>query len=136
MDTIAVELLRDLGLTSGTVQTLKSKVSIGVSGRHVHVCQEHADILFGEGYSLTSMKDLTQPGQFACHETLTIKSAKGEIPNVRILGPVRPETQVELSLTDTFRLKLDMPGTGTHVGGHKRFSWCDARWPGRRGNHR
>lgn len=109
MDTIKVELLRDLGVISGAAQTLKSEVPIGVSGRHIHVCQEHVDILFGKGYKLTPMRDLTQPGQYACQETLTLKSAKGEIANVRILGPVRPETQIELSLTDTFRLKLDMP---------------------------
>jgi putative phosphotransacetylase len=108
-DTVNVEWLRDLGALPSEAQTLRSEVRVGVSGRHIHVCQEHVDILFGKGYDLRPARDLTQPGQYACQETLVLRSVKGEIPNVRILGPVRPETQIELSLTDTFRLKLEMP---------------------------
>lgn len=107
--TIKVEWLRDFMALSDAGQILKTKVRIGVSGRHIHICQEHLDRLFGQGHRLTPLRELTQPGQFACQETVTLRSAKGELANVRILGPARPETQIELSLTDTFRLKLDIP---------------------------
>jgi putative phosphotransacetylase len=83
------------------------EVPIGVSGRHIHLAQEHVEKLFGPGHKLTSTKALSQPGQFACVECVTLKTAKGSIESVRILGPERPETQIELALTDSFRLKLD-----------------------------
>jgi len=109
MDAIKVEWLREMMALSEAARIFKTEVPIGVSGRHVHICQAHLDVLFGPGHHLTPLRDLTQPGQYACQETVTLRSAQGEIPNVRILGPVRAETQVELALTDTFRLKLDMP---------------------------
>ncbi len=83
------------------------EVPIGVSGRHMHLTQEHVEKLFGPGHTLTATKALSQPGQFACEECVTLKSAKGSIESVRVLGPARTGTQIELSLTDTFRLKLD-----------------------------
>ena len=76
------------------------KILIETSARHVHVTQEDLEILFGKGYQLTHKKDLSQPGQFASNERVTVVGAKKEIPNVSILGPVRSATQVELSLTD------------------------------------
>ncbi len=76
------------------------KILVETSARHVHVSQEHLEILFGKGYELTHKKDLSQPGQFATNERVTVVGEKKEIPNVSILGPVRNATQVELSLTD------------------------------------
>ena len=76
------------------------QVPIGISNKHVHVCQEDLETLFGAGYELTNKKDLSQPGQFACEEKVDVVGPKGTIKGVRILGPVRPETQIELAQTD------------------------------------
>ena len=85
------------------------QIQVGVSNRHIHLKKEDLKILFGEGYELTFLKDLKQPGQYACNEKLTIKTDKGEITNVRVLGPVRNYTQVEISKTDAFKLGLNPP---------------------------
>lgn len=82
------------------------RIPVGVSNRHVHLSQEHLDQLFGPGYELTKMKDLSQPGQFACKETVTICGPKGAIEKVRILGPVRSRTQVEILAGDCFKLGI------------------------------
>lgn len=76
------------------------QVPVGISNKHVHVCQADLDVLFGEGHELTPIKDLSQPGQFACEEKVDVVGPKGTLKGVRILGPVRPETQVELAQTD------------------------------------
>ena len=86
-----------------------SKVLVETSARHVHVSREDLDILFGEGYELTPKKDLSQPGQFACEERVTIVGPKKELAGVSILGPVRPETQVELSATDARSIGIAAP---------------------------
>ena len=78
---------------------MKKEVMVETSARHVHVTQKDLETLFGAGYELTNKKDLSQPGQFACEEKVKIVGAKRELV-CSILGPVRPETQVELSLTD------------------------------------
>lgn len=85
------------------------KVKVGISARHVHLTKEDKDILFGEGYELTKRNDISQIGQFACNEVVTIKTDKGSIENVRILGPCREYTQVEISKTDSFSLGLNPP---------------------------
>ncbi|HHV63869.1 MAG TPA: phosphate propanoyltransferase [Peptococcaceae bacterium] len=85
------------------------QVPIGVSNRHLHLSLEDIEALFGEGYTLSKKKDLSQPGQFACEETVTIVGPKGSIGGVRILGPARKESQVELALTDAFKLGLQIP---------------------------
>ncbi len=85
------------------------KVPVGVSNRHVHLSQEHIDALFGAGYSLTKMKDLSQPGQYACNETVTVIGPKGSMAGVRVLGPARKASQVELSATDTFKVGVKPP---------------------------
>ncbi len=82
---------------------------VETSARHVHVTQEHLEILFGEGAKLTQKKDLSQPGQFACEERVTIVGPKKELAGVSILGPVRPATQVELSATDARSIGVAAP---------------------------
>lgn len=82
---------------------------VETSARHIHVTQEHLEILFGKGHELTKKKDLSQPGQFACEERVTIVGPKKELPGVSILGPVRPETQVELSATDARSIGIAAP---------------------------
>jgi putative phosphotransacetylase len=87
----------------------KKLLPIALSNRHVHLSQEHLDTLFGKGYSLTKFKDLSQPGQYACNEKIDIVGPKGSFNGVRILGPVRPDTQIEVSLTDGFTLGIKSP---------------------------
>ena len=84
-------------------------VPVGISNRHVHLSREDMDILFGYGSALTRMKAVKQPGQFAAEETVTIKGPKKEIKNVRILGPLRSETQIEISVADGFVLGVKAP---------------------------
>lgn len=79
---------------------MENKVLVETSARHVHVTQQDLETLFGKGAALTPKKDLSQPGQFACEERVTVAGPKRELKNVSILGPVRPATQVELSMTD------------------------------------
>jgi putative phosphotransacetylase len=79
-------------------------VPVGVSNRHVHLCRDDLDFLFGKGYELTKYKDLCQPDQYAAKETVEIQGPKGTFEKVRILGPVRNETQIEISLADSFKL--------------------------------
>ena len=84
-------------------------VPIGVSARHIHLTQEHVEILFGEGYQLTKKKEL-MGGQFASNELVTIVGLKlRAIENVRVLGPVRSKSQVEISATDAIRLGVKAP---------------------------
>jgi len=75
-------------------------VPVAMSNRHVHLSRKDLDILFGEGYELTNVKDLSQPGQYACDEKVDVVGPKGTLKGVRILGPVRPVTQVEISKYD------------------------------------
>ncbi len=84
------------------------KILVEVSARHVHVTQETLEILFGAGAELTKKKDLSQPGQFACQEKVTIVGPKGEMA-ASILGPVRPHNQVEVSLTEARKLGIAAP---------------------------
>lgn len=84
-------------------------VPVGVSNRHVHLSDEHLEILFGAGHKLTKLKDLTQPGEFAAEEKVTLVGPKGAIEGVRVLGPTRKQTQVEISVTDSFRLGIKPP---------------------------
>lgn len=85
------------------------KIPLEISARHIHLCQKDLDILFGKNYQLRKIKDLSQPGQFAAQETVTIFGPKGKIERVRILGPLRSQTQVEISKTDGFVLGTEPP---------------------------
>lgn len=88
---------------------MSKKFIVETSARHVHLTQEHLEALFGKGATLTHKKDLSQPGQFACEERVTIVGPKRELAGVSILGPVRPATQVELSATDARSIGVDAP---------------------------
>lgn len=85
------------------------KFIVETSARHVHLSQADLETLFGAGYELTKKKDLSQPGQYACEERVTIVGSKKEMPGVSILGPVRKDIQVELSLTDARSIGVNAP---------------------------
>ncbi len=88
---------------------MEKKVLLETSARHVHLSKEHIETLFGAGHELTKKKDLSQPGQFACDERVTIVGSKKELAGVSVLGPARPATQVELSLTDARSIGVSAP---------------------------
>ena len=87
---------------------MSNKFIVETSARHVHLTAEAVEILFGKGHTLTNKKDLSQPGQFACEEKVTVVGPKGSI-KASVLGPTRPENQVELSLTDARTIGLVAP---------------------------
>ncbi|MDB4786989.1 phosphate propanoyltransferase [Planctomycetaceae bacterium] len=89
---------------------------VNISARHVHLTQEHVEILYGKGHTLTPMKDLYQDGYYAAEETLAVVGPRRKmIPNVRILGPCRPDSQIELAFTDGISLGIDLP---VRISGH------------------
>ncbi|TMW71033.1 phosphate propanoyltransferase [Alteribacter natronophilus] len=94
---------------STSPQLKPGQVPIAVSNRHIHLSETAVERLFGKGYRLTKKKDLSQPGQFAAEETVTIIGPKGRIERVRVLGPARGNTQVEVSLYDGFTLGVTPP---------------------------
>ncbi len=103
------------------------KIPTGVSNRHLHVSQADLETLFGKGYQLKEMKPHSQPAQYAAEETVTVVGPKGSLEKVRILGPVRPSTQVEISLTDSF--KLGVPGIVRDSGDTKKTPGCTLKGP-------
>ncbi len=103
-------------------------VPVAISNRHVHLSQEDLEKLFGKGYKLNPDRVLSQPGQYACRERISLIGPKGRIENVRVLGPTRRETQVEISVTDSYKLGIkpvvrmsgDIKGTpGIRLAGPK-----------------
>lgn len=86
-----------------------TRIPIAISARHIHLTNDAVQALFGEGHTLTPYKPLSQPGQYACEEKVSVVGPKGRIDNVRILGPVRSDNQVEISRTDEFVLGVDAP---------------------------
>lgn len=84
-------------------------IPVGISNRHIHLSQEDFETLFGAGATMTHFKDLSQPGQFACKEVMTIVGPGGAIERVRLLGPARKQTQVEVSVADCFKLGIKAP---------------------------
>lgn len=85
------------------------EVKIGLSNKHLHLQKEHIEILFGKGHELTPTKPLVQPGQFACEEKVDIVGPKNTLKGIRVLGPARPETQVEVAMTDARTLGIKAP---------------------------
>lgn len=109
---IARETLRALSrdyLIHASEACRTQPILIEVSARHIHLTQEHVEALFGPGHQLTKHADLSQPGQYACKEQLTIAGPKGRIERVRVLGPVRNVTQVEIAMTEQFKLGIHPP---------------------------
>ena len=103
-------------LVNNVIETVKDgnaaegDIPIGISNRHIHLTKEHVEILFGKDYRLTKLKDLSQPGQYACKEQLTIVGpSMRAIEGVRVLGPERKKSQVEISRTDSYVLKVKPP---------------------------
>lgn len=86
----------------------KKLVPVGLSNRHCHLSQADIDVLFGQGHELTNFKDLKQPGQYACEEKITVVGPKGSL-TMRVLGPARKQSQIEISLTDGFALGIKPP---------------------------
>ena len=88
----------------------RSPLVVNISARHVHLTQEHVEILYGKGATLTPQKDLYQDGYYAAAETVAVVGPRRRmIPNVRVLGPCRPDSQVELAFTDGISLGIDLP---------------------------
>ena len=85
------------------------EVKIGLSNKHLHLQKEHIEILFGKGHELTPTKPLVQPGQFACEEKVDIVGPKNTLKGIRVLEPARPETQVEVAMTDARTLGIKAP---------------------------
>ena len=84
-------------------------IPIGISVHHVHLTREHVEALFGQGHTLTRQEDLTQPGQFACREEVSLVGPKGRTDGLRVIGPEREQTQVEIARTEEFKLGIDAP---------------------------
>lgn len=103
------------------------KLTVGVSNRHLHLSERDAKALFGEWYQLNKIKDLSQPGQFASEECVTIKGSKGLIEGVRILWPYRNNTQVEIMLGDNFKLWISAPIRLS--GDLENTPWLEIIWP-------
>lgn len=107
---------------------MAKQILVETSARHLHVSREHLDILFGKGYELTVKKDLSQPGQYACAERVDVVGPKKTLSGVSILGPVRPSTQVEISLTDARSIGVVAPiresGDTAGSGGCKLVGPC------------
>ncbi|MFP1647591.1 ethanolamine utilization phosphate acetyltransferase EutD [Enterococcus mundtii] len=91
------------------IQSQQNSFEVEASGRHVHLSRKDIDALFGPGYQLTKVKELSQPGQYVCKERITVAGPKGLFQNVVILGPERAESQVEVSMTDTRILGSRVP---------------------------
>ena len=112
MEQQTVEMITQMVLQTISRMEEKSggyQVPVGVSARHIHLTQEHVEALFGEGYHLTKKKDL-MGGQYACNETVTVVGLKlRAIENVRVLGPVRKASQLEISATDAMKLGIAAP---------------------------
>jgi len=87
------------------------KVEIEISGHHCHISRKDLDLIYGPGYKLTPIKPLSQTGQFAAKETITLKAGDNKITEIRILGPERKNTQVEITLTEAYKLKIEPPVT-------------------------
>ncbi len=113
IEAIVKKIVSEMGVASvaaAAATPADMTIPVGISNRHIHLSREDLDTLFGKGYELTPIKDLSQPGQYACKEQLTIIGpSMRPIEGVRVLGPIRSQSQVEISVTDSFVLKVKPP---------------------------
>jgi acetate kinase len=109
---IAREMIRTLDF-SYVSQIIEKKepipIPLEISAHHIHLSKEHLEALFGPGHELTNVYELSQPGQYACEEKVTLLGPKGRIDRVRVLGPVRRQTQIEIAMTEQFKLGIQPP---------------------------
>ncbi len=112
-------VLKQSLLSSEPPDTREPKLVISISARHVHLSDEHVEVLFGSGHTLTPMKDLYQDGFYAAQETVMVVGPRRRmLPSVRILGPTRSYSQVELAFTDGISLGIDLPVRASgHIDG-------------------
>lgn len=106
---LVLQAVKEKGIIAEDTED-SSSIPVGISNRHIHLSQNDIESLFGRDYNLTNFKELSQPGQYACKETVTICGPKGAIEKVRILGPARSKTQVEVLMGDCIKL-----GVAPHV---------------------
>lgn len=111
-------VLKEITLQGFKFQRERNMIPVSISARHIHLSREHLDLLFGSGHELTKVKDISQPRQFAAEEKVTLVGSRGRIDNVRVLGPLREETQVEISPTDARVLGIEpiVRDSGNHEG--------------------
>lgn len=111
VDQITRLILKELQQTNlhRAIPVEQGKIPIGISNRHVHISKEHLDLLFGPGTVLTRERELSQPGQFVARQEVTLVGPKGVIQNVKILGPERKQSQVEISISDCFIFGIQTP---------------------------
>src|SRR5258706_3055375 len=95
--------------TVGKMGRFETPIPVGVSNRHVHLHQDHWDVLFGKGVQPRKFRSVKQPGFYACFETVDIEGPKGRVEKVRLIAPHRPRTQIEISGTDASTLGLNPP---------------------------
>ncbi|MBC9783847.1 phosphate propanoyltransferase [Heliobacterium chlorum] len=109
MEQVVAQVLIALKDRLPELESASRTIRVGISNRHIHLSNEHVEILFGAGHQLKKLKDLAQEGEFAAEETVTLVGPKGVIRGVRVLGPLRKTTQVEISRTDAFGLGIKAP---------------------------
>ncbi|MDY2960283.1 MAG: phosphate propanoyltransferase [Hornefia sp.] len=112
MTEAVIKVLQEKGIDISSQETEENdgfNIPVGVSNRHIHLSREDLEVCFGRGYRLTPTKELSQTGQFACKETVTVVGPKGSIERIRVLGPVRAASQVELLSADNFKLGIKAP---------------------------
>lgn len=108
-----VQYITEIVLKEIQKLSLKNTFPVGISARHVHLSQKELELLFGKDAILTHLKDLSQPGQFAANELVELVGPKGTIQKVRVLGPLRPNTQIEITLSDARKLGVTPPVRGS-----------------------
>ena len=97
IEAIVKKVISEMDISTYDASAVKGEIPIGISNRHIHLSKNDLETLYGSGYELTPIKELSQPGQYACKETLTlIGPSMRAIEGVRVLGPIRKESQVEI----------------------------------------